>query len=112
MTGNAKSPYEEPPLIGFGLLFAAGGVYGLLDSFQFKTTLSADAIELAGLRGRKQIRYDEIAGIRVIRIFRRAGLPPWPVLFLVIPVFGFAVVGSILAFTRWPKVAPRKREKR
>jgi hypothetical protein len=48
----------------------------------------------------------------MIRIFRRAGLKPWPVLFLVIPVFGFAVVGSILAFTRWPRVAPRKPEKR
>jgi hypothetical protein len=48
----------------------------------------------------------------MIRIFRRAGLSPWPVLFLVIPVFGFAVVGSILAFTRWPRVAPRKPGKR
>jgi hypothetical protein len=48
----------------------------------------------------------------MIRIFRRAGLSPWPVLFLVIPVFGFAVVGSILAFTRWPKIAPRRPEKR
>jgi hypothetical protein len=53
-----------------------------------------------------------LAAYPMIRIFRRAGLSPWPVLFLVIPVFGFAVVGSILAFTRWPKVAPRKPEKR
>jgi hypothetical protein len=46
------------------------------------------------------------------RIFRRAGLSPWPVIFLAVPVFGFAVVGSILAFTRWPLVAPRKPVKR
>jgi hypothetical protein len=42
------------------------------------------------------------------RIFRRAGLNPWPVVFVLLPVFGFAVIGSILAFTRWPLVAPRQ----
>ena len=41
------------------------------------------------------------------RIFRRAGLPPWPVAFVVIPVFGIALVGSFLAFQRWPLIAPR-----
>jgi hypothetical protein len=41
------------------------------------------------------------------RIFRRAGLPAWPVAFLAIPVFGLAIVGSYLAFKPWPSVAPR-----
>jgi hypothetical protein len=40
-------------------------------------------------------------------IFRRAGLAPWPLVFLAIPVFGLGIVGSILAFKPWPKVAPR-----
>jgi len=41
------------------------------------------------------------------RIFRRAGLNPWPVVFLVVPIFGFAIAGSYLAFQRWPSIAPR-----
>ena len=41
------------------------------------------------------------------RIFRRAGLNPWPVAFLVVPIFGFAIAGSYLAFQRWPNIAPR-----
>jgi hypothetical protein len=41
------------------------------------------------------------------RIFRRAGLPPWPVAFVIIPIFGIAIVGSFLAFQRWPLIAPR-----
>lgn len=41
------------------------------------------------------------------RIFRRAGLAPWPVVFLLVPIFGIGIVGSILAFKPWPKVAPR-----
>jgi hypothetical protein len=53
-----------------------------------------------------------LAAYPMIRIFRRAGLQPWPAVFLVIPVFGFAIVGSILAFTRWPRIAPRKPVKR
>lgn len=45
------------------------------------------------------------------RIFRRAGLSPWPSLFIFIPVFGWAIVGSCLAIPNWPKVAPRKKKK-
>ena len=43
----------------------------------------------------------------ITRIFRRAGLNPWPVAFLVVPIFGFAITGSYLAFQRWPNIAPR-----
>ncbi len=45
----------------------------------------------------------------LIRIFRRAGLPAWPVAFLVVPIVGFAIVGSYLAFQRWPNIAPARR---
>jgi hypothetical protein len=48
-----------------------------------------------------------IAAWPMIRIFRRAGLAPWPVVFLVVPILGFAIVGSYLAFQRWPDIAPR-----
>jgi len=48
-----------------------------------------------------------LAAWPLIRIFRRAGLDPKPVWFLVVPIFGFAIVGSYLAFKRWPNVAPR-----
>ena len=48
-----------------------------------------------------------IAAWPLIRIFRRAGLDPKPVWFLVVPIFGFAIVGSYLAFQRWPNIAPR-----
>ena len=48
-----------------------------------------------------------LAAWPLIRIFRRAGLPPWPVVFLAIPILGFAIVGSYLAFQRWPNIAPR-----
>jgi hypothetical protein len=53
-----------------------------------------------------------LAAWPLYRIFRRTGLNPWPVVFLLLPVFGFAIIGSILAFTRWPLVSPRKPEKR
>ena len=42
------------------------------------------------------------------RIFRRAGLSPWPALLVFIPIVGFPAVGSVLAFKRWPDVAPRR----
>ena len=48
-----------------------------------------------------------IAAWPLVRIFRRAGLSPWPVAFLVVPIVGFAIVGSYLAFLRWPNIAPR-----
>jgi hypothetical protein len=48
-----------------------------------------------------------LAAWPLIRIFRRAGLAPWPVAFIVIPVFGLAIVGSVLAFKPWPRIAPR-----
>jgi len=48
-----------------------------------------------------------LAAWPLIRIFRRAGLPVWPVVFIAIPVFGLAIVGSYLAFQRWPNVTPR-----
>ncbi|MDB5396796.1 MAG: hypothetical protein JWM91_4302 [Rhodospirillales bacterium] len=48
-----------------------------------------------------------LAAWPLIRIFRRAGLSPWPVVLVLIPIFGIAIVGSMLAFKRWPLVAPR-----
>jgi hypothetical protein len=47
----------------------------------------------------------------LFRIFRRAGLAPWPTLLVLIPVVGWPVVGSVLAFRRWPSVAPRNPKK-
>jgi len=44
------------------------------------------------------------------RIFRRAGLSPWPSLFILVPILGFPAVGSFLAFQRWPKIPPRMRK--
>jgi len=44
------------------------------------------------------------------RIFRRAGLSPWPSLLIFVPILGFPAVGSFLAFKRWPNVAPRERK--
>ncbi len=41
------------------------------------------------------------------RIFRRAGLAPWPALLIFVPIFGFPIVGSFLAFKPWPAVPPR-----
>ena len=46
------------------------------------------------------------------RIFRRAGLSPWPTFLVFVPVFGLPIVGSVLAFRRWPNVPPRKPERR
>jgi hypothetical protein len=48
-----------------------------------------------------------LAAWPLYRIFRRAGLAPWPVVFLLVPIFGLGIVGSILAFKPWPKVEPR-----
>ena len=46
------------------------------------------------------------------RIFRRAGLAPWPALLILVPVFGFPIVGSVLAFRHWPDIVPRGPGKR
>ena len=43
------------------------------------------------------------------RIFRRAGLNPWPSLLVLIPIVGFPAAGSVLAFKSWPKIEPRRR---
>jgi hypothetical protein len=48
-----------------------------------------------------------LAAWPLYRIFRRAGLAPWPIAFLILPILGFAIVGSYLAFQRWPNIAPR-----
>ncbi len=44
----------------------------------------------------------------LIRILRRAGLPVWPAVGILVPVIGFALVGSYLAFRPWPAVRPRR----
>ena len=48
-----------------------------------------------------------LAAWPLYRTFRRAGLNPWPVAWVIVPIFGFALVGSVLAFKKWPNVAPR-----
>jgi hypothetical protein len=45
------------------------------------------------------------------RIFRRAGLNPWPSLLVLLPLVGWPAVGSVLAFRHWPAV-PRRGKKR
>lgn len=44
------------------------------------------------------------------RIFRRAGLSPWPSLLVFVPILGFPAVGSFLAFQRWPNIPARLRK--
>ncbi len=46
------------------------------------------------------------------RIFRRAGLNPWASLLVLLPIVGWPIVGSVLAFRTWPAVPPRRPEKR
>ena len=53
----------------------------------------------------------------LMRLCRRAGLSPWWVLTVLVPIFGPALAGSVLAFQRWPNLpplpkpaAPRKRD--
>jgi hypothetical protein len=45
------------------------------------------------------------------RIFRRAGLPAWPALLIFLPIAGWPLVGSMLAFQRWPNIPPRQPKK-
>ena len=45
------------------------------------------------------------------RIFRRAGLAPWPSLLIFVPIAGWPIVGSFLAFQRWPNIPPRRPKK-
>ena len=48
----------------------------------------------------------------LFRIFRRAGLSPWPSVLVLVPIIGWPLVGSLLAFPRWPAVAPRRKKAR
>jgi hypothetical protein len=41
------------------------------------------------------------------RIFRRAGLNPWPALTVFIPLIGLPLALSLLGFPRWPALPPR-----
>ncbi len=45
------------------------------------------------------------------RLFRRAGLKPYPALTVFIPLLGFAVALSCLGFPRWPAVPVKVKKK-
>jgi hypothetical protein len=45
------------------------------------------------------------------RLFRRAGLKPYPALTVFIPLIGFAVALSCLGFPRWPSVPAKAKKK-
>jgi hypothetical protein len=48
------------------------------------------------------------------RVYRRAGLEPWPAFLVLIPVFGVPAAFTRLAFKRWPilPAPPPKRQRR
>ena len=45
------------------------------------------------------------------RLYRRAGLNPFPALTVFIPLIGFAVALSFLGYPRWPAVPVRVKKK-
>ena len=48
-----------------------------------------------------------LAFVPLWRIFRRAGLRPWPALSVFIPLLGFPLALSLLGLPRWPALPPR-----
>ena len=52
-----------------------------------------------------------LSAIPLVFLFRRAGLKPWPTLFVFVPLIGFCIAGSALAFPRWPVLPERKGKK-
>src|SRR3546814_20250454 len=40
------------------------------------------------------------------RVYRRAGLAPWPAFLVLIPIFGVPAAFTRLAFIRWPVLPP------
>ena len=48
-----------------------------------------------------------LAIVPLWRLFRRAGLQPWPALTLFLPLVGFPLAMSLLGFPRWPALPPR-----
>jgi len=42
----------------------------------------------------------------LIRLCRRAGIPAYYALTVAVPLFGPAIIASILAFRRWPTLPP------
>jgi len=65
--GNPANPSGAPFLIALGLAISAMGFYALVDTLRSKITLDRDAVERIDLRGRRLLRYDDIAGVRITR---------------------------------------------
>jgi hypothetical protein len=65
--GNPANPSAVPFLIALGLAISAMGFYAVIDTLRSKITLGPDAVERVDLRGRRLLRYDDIAGIRITR---------------------------------------------
>ena len=47
-----------------------------------------------------------LVAVPLYYLFRRAGLKPWPVVTVFIPLLGFPIAASALAFPRWPALPP------
>ena len=51
-----------------------------------------------------------LCAVPLFVLFRRAGLKPWPAALVFVPLVGFCIAGSALAFPRWPVLPERKRK--
>jgi hypothetical protein len=56
---------------------------------------------------RWNLAFSLLAIIPLWRIFRRAGLNPWPSLTVFLPLVGFPMALSLLGLPRWPALPPR-----
>jgi hypothetical protein len=65
--GNPANPSAVPFLIALGLAISGMGFYALIDTLRSKIVLDRDAIERSDLRGRRLLRYADIAGVRITR---------------------------------------------
>lgn len=43
----------------------------------------------------------------LLRLFRRAGLPPFGAFLILVPMIGPALVASVLVFRKWPNLPPK-----
>ncbi len=52
-----------------------------------------------------------LAAIPLFVLFRRAGLKPWPAVFVFVPLLGFCLAGTALVYPRWPALPESRRSK-